>query len=280
MWGILMENNISSDSSDNIDNCEKSEKNEKNEKREKCVINNISGTNDLRADTVNSNIIEAAGIVKNYGFKKVLKGADLYLKRGECVGIVGANGCGKTTLLGVLAGTQKPSGGRLSYGGQNPLKNRKIFSDFIGYVPQENPLMEQLSVLDNLKFWYCGSKGKLKKDMINGAPAALGLTDKLYTRVDKLSGGTKKRLSIACALANDAPVLIMDEPGASLDIVCKEDIRNYLKDYVSGGGTVIIASHEQEELSICDRLYVMRDGVLMEMPGHPDAKTLMEYIRV
>ena len=140
--------------------------------------------------------------------------------------------------------------------------------------------MEQLSVLDNLKFWYCGGKRKLKNDIKNGAPAALGLADKLYTRVDRLSGGTKKRLSIACALANDAPVLVMDEPGASLDIVCKEDIRNYIKEYISRGGTVIIASHEQEELALCSRLYVMKDGMLEEMPGRPDVKTLMGYVRV
>lgn len=234
------------------------------------------------SDAINGGqiVIEAAGIKKSYGFKKVLKNVDLYVKRGECVGIVGANGCGKTTLLGVLAGTQKPSGGKLVYGGKNPLKNKKIFADFIGYVPQENPLMEQLSVLDNLKFWYCGGKRILKEDIKNGAPAALGLADKLYTRVDKLSGGTKKRLSIACALANYAPVLIMDEPGASLDIVCKEDIRNYIRDYILRGGTVIIASHEQEELALCSRLYVMKDGVLKEMPGYPDVKTLMEYVRV
>ncbi len=228
----------------------------------------------------NEIVIEAAGIEKNYGLKKVLKSVDLYVKKGECVGIAGANGCGKTTLLGVLAGTQKPSGGRLSYGGKNPLKNKKIFAAFIGYVPQENPLMEQLSVLDNLKFWYCGGKRNLKNDIKNGAPAALGLADKLYTRVDRLSGGTKKRLSIACALANDAPVLVMDEPGASLDIVCKEDIRNYIKEYISRGGTVIIASHEQEELALCSRLYVMKNGMLEEMPGHPDVKTLMGYVRV
>lgn len=225
------------------------------------------------------NFIEAYEMKKNYGRHSVLRGASFYVKQGECVGIVGANGCGKSTLLGILSGTTKPSGGRLSYNGQDPFKNPKLFSAFIGYVPQENPLMAQLSVRDNLKFWYCESKRSLSQDLINGTPAALGLNEYLDKRVDKLSGGMKKRVSIACALAQNPPVTIMDEPGASLDIVCKEDIKCYLKNYLAYGGTVLIASHEQEELSLCDRMYLLKDGVLKELEGKPDAGRLMEYIK-
>lgn len=224
-------------------------------------------------------IIKADDIRKNYGRRKVLNGISFYVKQGECVGIVGANGCGKSTLLSILAGTHKPSGGGLMYAGENPLKNKKLFSKLIGYVPQENPLMPQLTVMDNLKFWYCDSKRNLKQDLIDGTPAILGLRDYANVRVVRLSGGLKKRLSIACALANNPPVIIMDEPGASLDIVCKQDIKNYLKQYLAMGGTVIITSHEQEELSLCSRMYLLKNGTMQELAGNPDSDSLMEYIR-
>ncbi len=226
-----------------------------------------------------ANIIEANGICKNYGKKKVLQNVSFYVKQGECVGIVGANGCGKSTLLSILSGINKPTNGSLSYAGENPSKNKKLFSQMIGYVPQENPLMDQLTVYDNLRFWYCDSKRDLKQDLVTGTPAALGLGEYLYTRVDKLSGGMKKRLSIACALANNPPVIIMDEPGASLDIVCKEDIRSYLKNYLGIGGTVIITSHEEYELSLCNRMYLLKNGTIQELEGCPTGEKLMEYIR-
>jgi ABC-type multidrug transport system ATPase subunit len=94
--------------------------------------------------------------------------------------------------------------------------------------------------------------------------------------VEKLSGGMKKRLSIACALAKDPPILILDEPGASLDIVCKEDIKNYLKSYLKNGGTVIITSHEEAELDLCNRMYLLQNGVLTELPNKPVGHALME----
>ena len=115
-----------------------------------------------------------------------------------------------------------------------------------------------------------------------------GLIDYRRRTVRKLSGGMKKRLSIACAIARDPQVLILDEPGASLDIVCKEDIKNYLRSYVNTGNTVIIASHETGELELCDRIYLMAGGRLTELEflrrsvrsSADIADTLIRYIRI
>lgn len=226
-----------------------------------------------------ANIIEVTDLVKKYGKHPVLNGVSFYVRQGECVGIVGANGCGKSTLLGILSGSHQPTSGVLCFDGRDPQRETRLFAEMIGYVPQDNPLMSQLSVLDNLKFWYCDSKRNLKQDLINGPPAAFGLTEYLDRRVDRLSGGMKKRLSIACALANDPPVLILDEPGASLDIVCKQDIKNYLRGFIGNGGTVIITSHEQPELALCSRMYLLKSGTLSELSGHPSEEVLMQYIR-
>lgn len=210
---------------------------------------------------------EVKDIKKSYRRKKVLTGASFYAGFGECIGIVGANGCGKSTLLNILAGSLRCDDGEIAYAGSNPLKSHKIFSRYVGFVPQENPLMSHLSVYDNLRFWYCQTGACLDEELRSGIPAQLGLSEYLYYNVEKLSGGMKKRLSIACALAKKPPLLILDEPGASLDIVCKEDIKRYILDYKSRGNTVIIASHETGELSACDRIYILQNGVLTELPG-------------
>lgn len=90
----------------------------------------------------------------------------------------------------------------------------------------------------------------------------LGINDFLKVPVNKMSGGMKKRLSIGCAVANDPCVLIMDEPSAALDLVCKERIHNYILDFRSRGGIVIIATHEEQEINLCDKHYIMKNGVL------------------
>lgn len=223
--------------------------------------------------------IEAEGIIKSYGRKsQVLKGASFHASAGEYIAIVGANGCGKSTLLGILSGSLRADGGTFQIDGQNPFKNSKVFSRYIGFVPQENPLMENLSVYDNLRFWYCDTGRDIKQDLANGVPAILGVTGYLHKTVDKLSGGMKKRLSICCALAKNPPVLILDEPGASLDIVCKQDILNYLKAYTKSGGTVIITSHEEGELKLADRMYLLKDGLLSQLARPVVGNELLDII--
>ncbi len=211
-------------------------------------------------------MVEAAGIRKSYSRgKKVLKEISFYARPGECVGIVGENGCGKTTLLSILAGTLKADGGSLKYFGEEVLGDRKAICRQVAYVPQENPLMEELSVRDNLLLWYQGRRAAMKRDLQNGPAFMLGLSGHERETAGKLSGGMKKRLSIACSLAGHGRILIMDEPGAALDLLCKEEIRRYLEAYRKGGGIVILTSHDLMELQMCSRIYIMKDGRLTEL---------------
>ena len=206
-------------------------------------------------------MIEIENLTSAYGKKKVLQGVSLCAERGECIGIVGPNGCGKSTRLSVMAGVLKPSSGKLFYYGKNALKNRVVFQKMTGYVPQENPLMPELSVYDNLRLWY-PDKAELAKELEEGFLQILGIPAFLKMPVSKLSGGMKKRVSIGIALSGMPPVLILDEPSAALDLVCKEDIRRYLQIYLERKGTVVITTHEESELSLCSSLYVMKDGKL------------------
>lgn len=223
--------------------------------------------------------IEVSHISKSYGRKKILNDITFTADKGECIGIVGANGCGKSTLLKVLCGAHRPDSGDIVYDGSSPLSRKSVFRKLVGYVPQENPLFDNLTVLDNLKLWYCDSTHNLKNDIKSGIIADFGIDKYLHSTVHTLSGGMKKRLSIACSIAGDPSILILDEPGASLDIVCKEDIKNYMLKYISDGGIIIIASHEEGELSVCSRMFLMNDGVLSDIAPETSLSSLMGRLK-
>ena len=105
---------------------------------------------------------------------------------------------------------------------KHPCRRKVIFEDHpVAYVPQENPLVEELSVRDNLLLWYKGDRKKMEKDLADGPAAILGISQMLKKTAGQLSGGMKKRLSIACSLALGSRYLIMDEPGAALDLECR-----------------------------------------------------------
>lgn len=224
-------------------------------------------------------MLEISGIYKSYHRQNILAGVDLMVAPGECVGIVGYNGCGKTTLLSILAGAQKADRGSILYNGREASGHPRVFAEEAAYVPQENPLMEELTVRDNLLLWYRGSRKQMESDLKDGAASMLGVDRMLDRTAGKLSGGMKKRLSIACALSNHAPVLIMDEPGAALDLECKEIIRNYLREYMASGGAVILTSHELAELALCTRMCILKGGVLREIECGLSAKELISQFR-
>lgn len=221
-------------------------------------------------------MIEVDRISKAYGRRQVLSQISFRIEEGQCVGIAGANGCGKSTLLAILAKAMKPDGGRILYQGK-PADSGQ-YGRILGYVPQGNPLLEELSVQDNLKLWYKGSEKEWKRERDSGIIAVLELGPLLKTAAGKLSGGMKRRLSLACALVNHPRFLILDEPGAALDVVCKEEIRQYLADYLKQGGTALMTSHEERELSLCDRLLLMSGGTLRQIPAGTQAGELAAMI--
>lgn len=205
-------------------------------------------------------MFEASEVSFSYGRHRVLNQISLEAGPGDCVGIIGANGCGKTTLLSILAGAVRTGRGTISMDGM-ALTRRGLFRTYIGYVPQECPLFPELSVQDNLKLWMEDGRN-LRSLLTEGSLKILELAPVFKKPVYQLSGGMKKRVSIGCAMISNPPVMILDEPGAALDLVCKDAIRRYLEAYRDSGGTILLATHEDQELSLCNRLYVLRDGSL------------------
>ena len=220
-------------------------------------------------------IFTAEGIRKRYGKKQVLKDISFTGAAGECIGIFGENGCGKSTLLSILAGALRADGGALSYAGQDPFAEPKLFSALCAYVPQDNPLIGTLTVRDNLSLWYTDREA-LDAVLNEGLGARFGLTGYAKTEARKLSGGMKKRLSIVCALAGNPKILLLDEPTAALDIACKEDIRSYAREYMAAGGLVLLTTHEAEDFALCTRAFYMEGGVLTPLPIPLKTEDLLE----
>ena len=171
------------------------------------------------------NAVEVSAVSRHYRKKQVLREISFDVESGESVVIVGKNGCGKSTLLQIMAGAQKADSGSITYFG-NKVGCGKSSRKYYGYVPQENPLFEELSVKDNLKFWGAG-----KKENLNSVIEQFQLEEMLHMKVEKLSGGMKRRLAIACAFVELPPVLLLDEPTAALDIYYKESILEWLSKY-------------------------------------------------
>ncbi len=199
-------------------------------------------------------MIKISSVCKKYGKHTILDNISINIHPGECVGIIGANGSGKTTLLSIIAGFLKPESGSISINDKKLSFSSDILRGYISYVPQENPLMEELSALDNLRLWYTGASLNLEEELDHGILKMLGISDFLNKRVSRLSGGMKKRLSIGIALADNPSLLIMDEPSAALDLECKKLIRDYIKSFTRNSGSVLLVSHDEPELSICDKL--------------------------
>ena len=202
----------------------------------------------------------------------VLDGCNLVAKPGQCIGIIGANGCGKTTLLSIMAGIQRPDQGELNYFGEDALKKKEAFRKYIGYVPQDNPLILELTVMDNLKLWYYG---KNQFDSLQYVVNEFGLQEVLKKKAGKLSGGMKRRLSIACAMINLPPVMLLDEPCVAVDVVCKAQIHQNLKQFTRNHGTIIMSSHDESEIKLCDTVYLMQYGMLQQVDPSEGLETLI-----
>lgn len=202
-------------------------------------------------------MLEVKNLTKKYKGKTVLDGVSFSVNKGESVAIVGRNGCGKTTLLKILAGALKPDSGEIRYFGENPLKGSKVFRKYCGYVSQESPLYKELTVKDHLKFWGVDKCPNYKYILDR-----FELNDIMKVRVDKLSGGMKRRLQIACAIASWPPILLLDEPTTALDIYYKENILGWLSEYRNLSGIVLLATHEEKEILSCDRALVFKDGLV------------------
>lgn len=220
--------------------------------------------------------LDIQALAWNYRKKEIFSNVSFSLKNGECIGIIGVNGSGKTTLFNTIIGELKHKRGTISLtvNGNTCTK----LSKHIGYIPQENPLLEDLSAYDNLRLWYCNSSLDLDKELESGILNTLGINEFKDVLVKKLSGGMKKRLSIGIALASSPNILLLDEPNAALDLVAKKTIKDYLVSFKKASNGIIIATHDESDLDICDYVYVLKNGTLTKIDKNCRGDELISYI--
>ena len=215
-------------------------------------------------------------IRKSYGKHCVLRGCGFSASSGTCIGIMGDNGCGKSTLLAVLAGVLEAEGGQFLCNGKDLFSYPKERRRLVGYVPQGTPFMEELSARDNLLLWY--DRKNMEQELKEGVLGTLGIDKFLKTQVSKLSGGMKKRLSIACAVAGKPPILLLDEPMSALDLSAKKEIFQYIRQRKKQGGIQILVTHDVMELKLCDVCYRLQDGILIPVELGDPVTELMECL--
>jgi len=202
-------------------------------------------------------------VTHRYGKRTVLADVNLSLARGEVFGLLGPNGAGKSTLLSLLATLIRPAEGDIRIGETSILSHPNAIRSRMGYVPQEIALHTVLSARRNLAFWagVYGLSGSMRDEAVGRALAEVHLAERADERVDTWSGGMRRRLNIAAAIMHGPDLLVMDEPTAGVDAASRRTIAAMISRFRSEGRTVLIASHDTDELeAVCDRIGVLHAG--------------------
>jgi ABC-2 type transport system ATP-binding protein len=213
--------------------------------------------------------VKAEDISVTFGRQRVLKGVGMELARGEILGVLGPSGSGKTTLIRCILGMCGADSGRVY------MLGRKVpcleVMDKVGYMAQTDALYDDLSGLENLIFFarLSGMGRREAKARASELFELVGLKDDMAKRVVHYSGGMKRRLSLMAALISDPELLILDEPTVGIDPVLREVFWEEFRRRRARGRAVIVTTHVMDEAGRCDRLMLLREGVVMAC-GAPD----------
>lgn len=223
-------------------------------------------------------VIRANGLRKTYGDFVAVEGINFEVKRGEAFGLLGPNGAGKSTTMRMITSTLQRSGGALEILGKDPDKYGPEIRSHIGVVPQQDNLDRQLSVWENIFVYgrYFGLSRKFLKTKIEELLAFAQLEEKRSVKSEELSGGMKRRLTIARGLVNEPEVLLLDEPTTGLDPQARHVLWDRLFRLKELGVTLVLTTHYMDEAEqLCDRLIVMDKGKIMA-EGSP-AELIKKY---
>ncbi len=217
------------------------------------------------------NLVEVKNLKKNYGLKEAVKDISFAIKKDEILGLLGPNGSGKTTTIGMLLGLLKPTNGEILIDGKKIEGNRIDILKKINFISPYIELPKKLTVKQNLIVY-----GKLYNvlninDTIEYLVEKLRLSDLLNRITGELSSGQKNRVSLAKALINNPSVLLLDEPTASLDPEIGDFVRTFLENYKKEKKiSILLASHNMNEVTrLCKKILMMKDGVIIDK-GNPE----------
>ncbi|MFZ5849273.1 MAG: ABC transporter ATP-binding protein [Actinomycetota bacterium] len=216
-------------------------------------------------------MVRARGLRKSYGDFEAVRGIDVEVRPGEAFGFLGPNGAGKSSTMRMIAAVSPPSGGELSILGMDPARQGPEIRSRIGVCPQEDTLDNELNVRDNLVVYgrYFGIPRREVADRADELLEFVQLTDKAKAKVEDLSGGMKRRLTIARSLVNRPDLLLLDEPTTGLDPQARHLLWDRLFRLKQQGVTLVLTTHYMDEAEqLCDRLVVM-DGGRIVAEGSP-----------
>ncbi|MFZ9878895.1 MAG: ABC transporter ATP-binding protein, partial [Candidatus Nanopelagicaceae bacterium] len=215
---------------------------------------------------------------KKYGDFTAVDGIDFDVAKGESFGLLGPNGAGKSTTMRIIAATSRRTAGTISILGRDPEEHGPQVRAHLGVVPQQDNLDTELTVTENLYIYgrYFGLSKKFVKNKVNELLAFAQLEEKADVKVEALSGGMKRRLTIARALVSEPDILMLDEPTTGLDPQARHILWDRLFRLKEDGVTLIITTHFMDEAEqLCDRLVVMDKGKIMA-EGSP-AELIKKY---
>jgi lipooligosaccharide transport system ATP-binding protein len=219
-----------------------------------------------KVEAVTESMIRASGLRKSFGTFEAVKGIDVDVRRGEAFGFLGPNGAGKSSTMRMIAAVSPVSGGELRILGMDPAVDGPTIRGRLGVCPQEDTLDNELNVFDNL-YIYGRYFGLPKADVRERAEELLEfvqLTEKRRSRVEDLSGGMKRRLTIARSLINSPDLLLLDEPTTGLDPQARHVLWDQLFRLKHAGVTLVLTTHYMDEAEqLCDRLVVMDKGLIV-----------------
>jgi lipooligosaccharide transport system ATP-binding protein len=225
-------------------------------------------------------VIEIEGLEKRYGDVHAVRGVSFAIPSGTCVGLLGPNGAGKTTIMRMIMALAQPTAGRLRLFGQEPTALGRAMRERIGLVPQEDNLDPDLSVRQNLEVYgrYFGRPAGQIAERVPKLLEFMQLSERGTAKVMQLSGGMKRRLTIARALIADPELIILDEPTTGLDPQARVLIWRRLLDLKREGKTLLLTTHYMDEAQrLCDRIIVIDGGKVLD-EGSPQ-ELIDRYVR-
>ena len=218
---------------------------------------------------MNNAVIEVNNLVKQFKNSLAVNNLSFKINKGTIFGLLGPNGCGKTTTMGMMLGLIKPTSGTVFINGRNieNEKNRTNILEKMNFISPYIELPKKLTVEENLKVYGRMYGVHNLQDKISDLMKQLNLFDFKKRKTGELSSGQKNRVSLAKALINDPEILLLDEPTASLDPDVGDYIRTYIEDFASKRGkTILLASHNMNEVErLCHEVMMMKNGKIIDM---------------